>query len=116
MKSQICISIQISLKYVHKSPIDNKWALIQVMDWHQTGNKSLSEPKLIQFTDTYMQHLRRWVDMLYLQQLKIMNTFWNKVSVMPGLPLKAKIVDCIVQFRNFSKRKAFWVINDSYSC
>ena len=56
LNEKFCIFIRILLKYVHKSPIDNKWALIQVMDWHQTGNKSLSEPKLIQFTDTYIRH------------------------------------------------------------
>ena len=31
--------------------IDNKSALVQVMDWHWTGDKPLPEPMLIQFTD-----------------------------------------------------------------
>ena len=47
-------SIKISLKFVYKSPIDNKWALVQVMAWHQTGENQLSEPILTQFTDPYM--------------------------------------------------------------
>ena len=38
------------------SPIDNKPALVHVMAWHQTGNKRLPEPMMIQFTDTYMWH------------------------------------------------------------
>ena len=50
------ILIQISLKLVVRSPIDNKPALVQVMAWHRIGNKPLSEPMMAQFTDTYMQH------------------------------------------------------------
>ena len=50
------IPIKISLKFVPRSPIDNKPALVQVMAWHQTGDKPLCEPMLIQFTDEYMWH------------------------------------------------------------
>ena len=50
------ISIQISLKFVPRSPIHNKSALVQVMAWRQTGDKPLPEPMLTQFINTYMQH------------------------------------------------------------
>ena len=50
------IPIQLSLKYVLRSPIDNKPALVQVMAWHWTGNKPLPEPMLTQLIHTYMQH------------------------------------------------------------
>ena len=50
------LSIQISLKYVPRSPIYNKPALVQVMAWRRTGNKPLPDPMMTQFTDTYMQH------------------------------------------------------------
>ena len=50
------ISIRISLKFVHKGPIDNKPALVQVMAWRRTGDKPLSEPMLTRFTDAYMRH------------------------------------------------------------
>ena len=50
------ISIHISLKYDPRSPIDNKSALVQVMDWHRTGDKPLPGPMMIQFIDAYMQH------------------------------------------------------------
>ena len=50
------ILIQISLKLVSRSPIDNKPALVQVMVWRWTGDKPLSEPMMAQFTDAYMQH------------------------------------------------------------
>ena len=49
------IQIQISLKFVPKSPIDNKPALVQVMDWRRTGDKPLSEPMMTQVTDPYMR-------------------------------------------------------------
>ena len=51
------IPIQISLKFVPRSPIDNKPALvIQVMAWRRIGDKPLTEPMVVQFTDAYMQH------------------------------------------------------------
>ena len=37
------IAIQISLKLVPRSPIDNKLALVHVMAWCQTGDKPLPE-------------------------------------------------------------------------
>ena len=56
MNEKFCISIQISLAFLPKGPIDNKQALFQVMAWRWTGDKSLTEPMLTQFTDTYMHH------------------------------------------------------------
>ena len=50
------IPIRISLKYVSKSPIDSKPALVHVMAWRRKGDKPLPEPMLDQFTDAYMRH------------------------------------------------------------
>ena len=50
------IQIQISLKFVPRSPINNKAVLVQVMAWHWTGDKPLPEPMLNRFTDAYMWH------------------------------------------------------------
>ena len=50
------IPIEISLKFVPRSPIDNKPALVQIMAWRRPGDKPLSEPMLTQFTDAYMRH------------------------------------------------------------
>ena len=33
----------ISLKFVPKGPVNNKLALVQVVAWHQTGAKILSD-------------------------------------------------------------------------
>ena len=50
------IPIQISLKYVPRSPIENKSALVQVMVWRRTGDKPLPEPMMTQFINAYMPH------------------------------------------------------------
>ena len=50
------ILIRISLKFVPKSPIDNKQALVQVMAWCQIGDNPLPELMLTPFTDAYMRH------------------------------------------------------------
>ena len=49
------IAIQISLKFVPRSPIDNKPALVQVMAWHRRGDKPLPEPMLTQYIDAYIR-------------------------------------------------------------
>ena len=50
------IRIQISLKYVPRSPIDNKQTLVQAMAWRQTCAKPPPEAMMSQFIDAYMWH------------------------------------------------------------
>ena len=57
VNENVLISIKISLNFVHKGPIDNKSSLVQVMAWHQIGDKPLHEPMMSQFNDAYMRHL-----------------------------------------------------------
>ena len=52
LNENVRISIQFSLKFVLKDPIDNKSALVQVMACRLFGVKPLPKPMLIQFTDT----------------------------------------------------------------
>ena len=47
--------IRISLKFVPNSPID-KNSFVQIMSWHRTGAKPLSEPMIAWVTDVYMRH------------------------------------------------------------
>ena len=47
LNENVWTSIQISLKFVPKGPIDNISALVQIMAWRRPGNKPLSEPMLI---------------------------------------------------------------------
>ena len=53
------ILIQISLKFVPKSAINNKPALAQVMAWRLFAAKPLPEPMLTQFTDALLCGTRR---------------------------------------------------------
>ena len=50
------IPIQVSLKFLPRSLIDNVPALVQVMAWRRTGDKPLPKPMLAQFPDAYMRH------------------------------------------------------------
>ena len=50
------ILIKMSLKYVPQGPIDNIPALVQIMAWCRSGDKSLSEPMMAKFPDAYMRH------------------------------------------------------------
>ena len=43
----VWISTQISLKFVPKGPINNIPALVQIMAWHHSGDKSLFEPMMV---------------------------------------------------------------------
>ena len=58
------ISIKISLKFVPRSPIDNKPALVQVMAWRWIGDKPLPEPMIAQFTAHICGTRGRWVKYL----------------------------------------------------
>ena len=49
------ILIQISLKFVTDSPIDNNPVFVY-MAWRRIGDKPLSEPMLTRLTDAYMRH------------------------------------------------------------
>ena len=56
LNENVWISIQFSLKFVARGPIDNKSSLAQVMASRQIGDKPFSEPMLTWFTDAYMWH------------------------------------------------------------
>ena len=50
------ISIHISLKFIPKDLIDNKWSFVYIMAWCRIGNKPLPELMMPYFDDTYMCH------------------------------------------------------------
>ena len=47
---------KISLKFVPHGPINNIPALSQIMAWHRSDDKPLSESMMVLFTDAYMHH------------------------------------------------------------
>ena len=49
----VWISNKISLKFIHKGPINNIPALVQIMAWGRSGDKPLSEPMMVSFWRIY---------------------------------------------------------------
>ena len=47
LNENVGILIQISLKFVPKGPINNNPGLDQIMAWRRSGDKPLSEPKMV---------------------------------------------------------------------
>ena len=47
LNENVCIPINISLKFVPKGPINNIPALVQIMAWRRPGDKPLSEPMMV---------------------------------------------------------------------
>ena len=56
LNENVLISIEISVKFVLKAPIDNIPALVQIIAWRRIGDKPLSEPKVTKFHEAYMRN------------------------------------------------------------
>ena len=58
MNEKFCISIRISLTFVHKGPIGNKSVSVQVIAWHRPGDKPLSVLMMVRLlmSDAYMRN------------------------------------------------------------
>ena len=57
LNENIRILINILLKFVPYGPLNNIPSLVQIMAWHQPGDKPLSETMMVYLTDAYMPHL-----------------------------------------------------------
>ena len=55
------ISIKISLKFVRKGSIYNNPALVQIMAWHRTGDKPLSELMMVRLPMHICVSLPQWM-------------------------------------------------------
>ena len=62
------ISLKISLKFVHKGPINNIPALVQIMAWRQSGDKPLSEPVMVSLPTHICVTRPQWVNSLVRRQ------------------------------------------------
>ena len=56
LNENVWIVSKISLNFDPKGSIDDITALVQIMAWRLIGDKPLSEPMLIRFTDAYLRH------------------------------------------------------------
>ena len=60
----IPISIEVSLKFVPKGPINNIPSLVQIMAWRRPGDKPLSEPMLVSLLTHICVTRPQWVKSL----------------------------------------------------
>ena len=62
LNENVWISINISLKFVPKGPINNIQALVQIMAWHRPGDKPLSEPMMVKLSTHISVTRPQWVN------------------------------------------------------
>ena len=62
LNENVSISIEISLKFVPKGPINNIPALVQIMAWRHPGDKPLSEPMMVRLPTHICVTRPQWVN------------------------------------------------------
>ena len=88
LNENVGISIKISLNFVHKGPINNIRALVQIMAWRRPGDKPLSEPMVGSLLTHICITRPQWVNCLLACVLHwkimplILNYFYNFFSKM----------------------------------
>ena len=61
LNENVWISIEMSLKFVPRGPINNIPALVQIMAWHRPGDKPLSESIMVRFSMHLCDTRPQWV-------------------------------------------------------
>ena len=79
LNENVCISIDISLKFVSKHPI-NISALVQIMAWHRPGDKPLSEPMMVRLPMHICVTQPQWVNHLLHHQEQTSDKFSSKYN------------------------------------
>ena len=64
LNEHVWISINISLKFVPRGPINNIPTLVQVMAWRRSGDKPLSEPMMVRLPTHICITQPQWVNLL----------------------------------------------------
>ena len=62
LNENVWISIEISLKFVPKGPINNIPALVRIMAWRRSGDKPLSEPIMVSLLTHICVTRPQWVN------------------------------------------------------
>ena len=91
------IAIQISLKFVPRSPVDNNPALVRVMAWRRIGDKPLPEWMMVQFTDAYVRGFGEMSFKSFLTRKWDMSPWW------PLLKLPSWYLSCLSSHCNSSE-------------
>ena len=77
----VCISIKISLSSLPKGSVNNIPVLVQIMAWHQSDDKSLSESMLVSLLMHICVTRSQWVNMMVLMWLCVfvmILTHWGR--------------------------------------
>ena len=97
MNENVWIPFEISLKFVHKGPINNIPALVQIMAWHCPGDKPLSEPIMVSLLTHICVTRPQWVKVFLnpiIMRLKTSKyktkTVWWPSQVYHGNPYTSK--------------------------
>ena len=64
LNENVRISIKISLKFVPRGPINDIPALVQIMAWHRTGDKPLSETMIVRLPTHTCVTRPQWVKLI----------------------------------------------------
>ena len=90
LNENVYISIETSLKFVPRVPINNIPALVRIMAWHRLGDEQLSEPMM----DSLLTHISvprpQWVnvrDVTYFGQHHTVSSFIKILSAGFKAPL-----------------------------
>ena len=78
-------SIEVALKFVPESPVNNIPALVQKMAWHWSGDKPLSEPVMVSLLTQQKFHIK----------MKTQLVIWKKTTyahIMPFRSQKMKLI------------------------
>ena len=65
LNENVGVSNNISLKFVHKGPINNIPALVQMMAWRRPGDKPLSEPMIVRLPTHICVTRPQWVKLVW---------------------------------------------------
>ena len=78
LNEKIWIVIKISLKFIHRGPIDNIPALVHIMAWRRPGDKPLSEPMMVSLLTHICVTWPQWVKYWHYSGVPISRTYQNK--------------------------------------
>ena len=90
LNENIYISINISLKFVPKVPINNIPTLVPIMAWRRPGNKPLPESMMVRLPTHIWVSQPQWVKYLLLPWgfwPSMLQTAWRGVAVHIQVPL-----------------------------
>ena len=102
------ISIEISVKFIHKGPNGEKTTVGQIMAWHRTANELVSELILVYFSHAYMHHqtsVNQKVARVCTRKIMLALSwqFQTSASFLMGL-----VVSIWIRCKSFMK-SSFWI-------